>query len=698
MKRDSLSEQNMTITQKTSSSYNSGKYRADIDGLRAVAVVAVIIFHAFPRWFSGGFVGVDIFFVISGYLISGILYRELESGTFSFSGFYARRAKRIFPALLIVLTTTCLFGWYVLTPDEFAQLGKHGAAGAGFVANFAMWSEVGYFDNASDTKALLHLWSLGIEEQFYIIWPLLLVFLYKRKFFIWQLAAVLAVFSFVLNVYFIDTHADAVFYMPVTRFWELLAGGLLAYFHTRTSPRLQYAVSPQVGQILSVLGLAGLLAAFGLIDESMPFPGWWALLPVVSAILLIAAGSDSVINRYFLSNRLARWIGMISYPAYLWHWPLLAFGKILFGNLTKEARIALIMVTFILAHCTYVYVEKKIRFGRVPDLPGQKKGSLLVPKLYVVLVAAVAVNLTIAAGILSARSTSRDFDSLLTAQSDWAYPPQSFSKLSKGMAHFYTRGPESKSYTVFIGDSIVEQYAPRVDFLLNSRDSGTYRSVIFATGPGCPPIPNVVHRARHSHPACAATAMAAYELAHKSNVEAVVIGGNWDNYLSPKNEALAYLDGTRLIPYTEAGAVEAALASLANEIELLSKSKQVYILLNSPKGPGFSPKSMLTGSRWTTLGKNTHREGASIEAFISEYVPIRAKLEMIADRYGAKIIDPISTLCKGGTCPTVSVDGDPLFMDEEHMRPFYVREYAVFIDEVLRANELKSKTTLGAAF
>ena len=158
------------------------KYRPDIDGLRAVAVLAVVAFHSFPSWVRGGFIGVDIFFVISGYLISTIIFENLDKGTFSFTEFYARRIKRIFPALLLVLIACFAFGWFALLADEYKQLGKHIAAGAGFISNFTLWNEAGYFDNSAETKPLLHLWSLGIEEQFYIVWPLLLWFAWKRKF------------------------------------------------------------------------------------------------------------------------------------------------------------------------------------------------------------------------------------------------------------------------------------------------------------------------------------------------------------------------------------------------------------------------------------------------------------------------------------------------------------------------------------
>lgn len=149
------------------------KYRPDIDGLRAIAILSVVVFHAFPSWIKGGFIGVDVFFVISGFLISTIIFENLDKGTFSLTEFYARRIKRIFPALILVLVACFAFGWFALLADEYQQLGKHIAGGAAFISNFVLWDESGYFDNAADTKPLLHLWSLGVEEQFYIIWPLL---------------------------------------------------------------------------------------------------------------------------------------------------------------------------------------------------------------------------------------------------------------------------------------------------------------------------------------------------------------------------------------------------------------------------------------------------------------------------------------------------------------------------------------------
>jgi len=205
------------------------KYRPDIDGLRAIAVLAVVTFHAFPEFVRGGFIGVDIFFVISGYLISTIIFENLEKGSFSFSEFYARRIRRIFPSLLVVIIACFVFGWFELLADEFKQLGKHIAAGSGFISNFVFWGEAGYFDNSADTKPLLHLWSLGIEEQFYITWPMFIWLSWRYKLNFPLIALTVALVSFVLSVKGVRNDSVATFYSPQTRFWELIIGSLLAW-------------------------------------------------------------------------------------------------------------------------------------------------------------------------------------------------------------------------------------------------------------------------------------------------------------------------------------------------------------------------------------------------------------------------------------------------------------------------------------
>lgn len=334
------------------------QYRPDIDGLRAIAVLAVVTFHAFPDALPGGFVGVDFFFVISGYLIGGILLKSIANNTFSFADFYARRVNRIFPALLTVLVSCYVFGWFGLFADEFEQLGKHLAGGAAFVSNIVLLNESGYFDNSAETKPLLHLWSLGVEEQFYFLWPIILWAAWKLRVNILAISAVLFAISFTLNISMLKGDPVTIFYSPHTRFWEIIAGAILAYFtiFKNLQPRF-YAAN-----ILSMIGVA--LVAYGIltISKENAFPGWFALIPVAAAVLLIAAGPGAIINKYVLASRPMVWVGLISFPLYLWHWPLLSFNRIVEGGTpTVEFRLVAVVAAFILAAATFYLIEKPLR-------------------------------------------------------------------------------------------------------------------------------------------------------------------------------------------------------------------------------------------------------------------------------------------------------------------------------------------------
>ena len=341
---------------------NNKNYHPDIDGLRALAVLAVVFFHAFPARMPGGFIGVDIFFVISGYLISGIIFKELAAGEFSFLHFYSRRVRRIFPALFLVLLASCIAGWVVLLADEYALLGKHVAAGAGFIQNLVLWAESGYFDQAADLKPLLHLWSLGVEEQFYIFWPLILWVLVKQRLNIFGALLVLAAISFAFSIALTFTNQTAAFYSPLTRFWEFLLGAWLAWRSIHHSPHSSASAPRQIKNWLSVLGLVLIAAALLVLDKTSHFPGAWALLPAVGASLLIYTGPQAIVNRFLLANRMMVFCGLISYPLYLWHWPLLSFGRILENQgLGAWVRVALVVLALALSWATYVLIERPIR-------------------------------------------------------------------------------------------------------------------------------------------------------------------------------------------------------------------------------------------------------------------------------------------------------------------------------------------------
>jgi peptidoglycan/LPS O-acetylase OafA/YrhL len=311
-------------------------YRAEIDGLRAFAIILVIFYHAFPKYLRGGFVGVDVFFVISGYLITGIVAKEIQAGTFSFLIFYGRRCRRIIPALSIVLLSALCAGWLLLLPDEYQSLGRHVLAGATFTSNLLLWQESGYFDVASELKPLLHLWSLGIEEQFYIFWPIFLVLCYRLRANLILVSLVLFVMSFG-GIFFLSNAGS--FYLLPTRFWELLLGGGLVLAEWRYLGAMNRHIcqfifdeNPDdtklkfIQNLKAAIAFISLLVAATLLTKEVPYPGWGTLLPTFAAGLFISAGRDAWINRVVLASKPAVWLGLISYPLYLWHgryYPLL---------------------------------------------------------------------------------------------------------------------------------------------------------------------------------------------------------------------------------------------------------------------------------------------------------------------------------------------------------------------------------------
>ncbi|MCH5277323.1 MAG: acyltransferase [Desulfovibrionaceae bacterium] len=362
-------------------------YRPDIDGLRALAVCLVLCYHAFPHDFKSGFVGVDVFFVISGYLIGGIILRGLSAGSFSLLHFYSRRILRIFPALLLMLPVVLLAGHFLLFPDEYQALGKHTLGGSAFVANLVYWSEIGYWDVSATLKPLLHLWSLGVEEQFYIISPLLLIFAWKRQYNLLVLSIVLMLASLASNFYFFRRSPSLDFYAPFTRFWEIFSGIVLAALPghaARLRPAwlkfdhgvarvlrrdVESADGTCASNLLAVLGLACLVAALLVCRVNRYFPGYSALWPVCGAVLIIAAGQRSWLNRRIFSHKLAVGVGLISYPLYLWHWPLLSYATILGGEGAglwkwRFIRLICVLIALLLAILTYFLVERPIRFGK----------------------------------------------------------------------------------------------------------------------------------------------------------------------------------------------------------------------------------------------------------------------------------------------------------------------------------------------
>ncbi len=342
----------------------SPAYRADIDGLRAVAVLAVVAFHAYPKSVRGGFVGVDVFFVISGFLISGIILSDLRSGSFSFLNFYARRVRRLFPALIAVLLAVLALGYATMVPGDYAALGEHTLAAAAFAGNVLNYTEAGYFDLPASQKPLLHLWSLGVEEQFYFLFPAILIGIWRVKTARLLLAA-LGAASFILNIALVRHYPSFTFYLPLTRFWEFIAGALLAW--SLIAMRLPQSRCDEGNRIRDAASVVGIVLIFGgiILARKTAFPGWMAILPVAGTAFIIWAGPNAWLNRNVLSRPWLVFIGLISYPLYLWHWPLLVFARN-WLNLAPgvPVRSLAVSLSFVLSWATYRFVETPIRNWR----------------------------------------------------------------------------------------------------------------------------------------------------------------------------------------------------------------------------------------------------------------------------------------------------------------------------------------------
>ena len=636
------------------SAANPHAYRPDVDGLRAIAVLAVVAFHAFPGAAPGCFAGVDVFFVISGFLISSIIFDDLRGGRFSFAGFYWRRVRRIFPALILVLAACLALGWLVLLPDEYATLGKHVAAGAGFASNIVLWREAGYFDTTAELKPLLHLWSLGVEEQYYLVWPLLLFLFRGRRAQMLGMIAAIAALSFAANIGLTLYKPTAAFFLPAGRFWELLAGSLLAYFH-------HYGRLPDAHRnAKAALGAAMLAAAFALLEAGRAFPGWWALLPVLGTVLLIWAGPAAWLNRRVLSQPALVFVGLISYPLYLWHWPLLSYARIAHdGEAPAALRLGLCALSVLLAWLTYELVEKKVRFAKLPAMR-----RIAVPALAASMAAAALAGVLASQGRLLPQSAALPYvREASRAHNDWDYDGDRIILGQTGKA------------VLFFGDSHMQHYWPRIQKLLAEHAAAPLDTIILKTAGGCAPMPGIERKRSR----CSGFVDSGFKLARRPEIDTVVIAASWVGMLQrgdyykvgdPEQRPLEWLT-----PQTE-WVLQGFQAELA---ELTAAGKHVVLMLSSPRGSALDPKSVIDREAMTVhvrrqLAPLPRSELAALTA------PIDARLRRIAAAVGASVVDPTEWLCTESLCPSADAYGRPLYRDESHLRASVARERFKAVD------------------
>jgi peptidoglycan/LPS O-acetylase OafA/YrhL len=656
-------------------------YKPYIDGLRAIAVLAVVAFHVFPNFVPGGFIGVDIFFVISGYLITKIILLSLVSEKFSFLNFFIHRIRRIFPALLLVLLFSILFGWIVLLSDEYMLLAKHIMAASTFASNFIYLGEIGYFDISAHKKVLLNLWSLAIEAQFYIAWPIILWLSWKKKINLLIVSLLLLILSFAFNIIKVRIDPTYVFYSPLTRAWELMAGCLLActQLYNIGSIRLRYPLfrklisffrekASLLPNIFSSLGIFLFACGFYKINQASEFPGWWALIPVIGAFMILASGSSAIINRYLLSNKFLVWIGLISYPLYLWHWPLLVFTNVIEeGEINYKFRLALIFLSIVLAWATYRFIEVPIR------------ANVLSKKLIAVLLIAVMFFFGVIGVVIFYKkgisSRVEKFENISKAAGEWAYPGRLTSFEFKGRT-FRQQLSNKNEITLFVGDSNIEQYYPRVDKLISS-EPNRVNSAVFITGGGCLPIPLSPYGQDHKKCSNLMEDALSYSLENK-NVKNVVIGAQWNGYLSGGFG----LNGT--FEFGTKDYMESLLRLSSYIKQLKNAGKKVYLILNIPTGIELDPKYMVSRGISNFPFFLKIRDGGIERSFLdSSYGNIQVNLLRLADQSGAIVISPMHYLCNTVFCPSIDEAGRPIYKDNTHLRPSYVRDSVFYIDETL---------------
>ncbi|MBK8970401.1 MAG: acyltransferase [Hahellaceae bacterium] len=652
-------------------------YRADIDGLRAIAVSAVVLFHVFPTALPGGFAGVDIFFVISGYLITSIIAREILGGTFTFRRFYERRIRRIFPALLLVLSCTLLAGWALLLPGEFRQLGKHILGGTLFTSNLVLWLESGYFDSSSLTKPLLHLWSLGIEEQFYIFWPIILIALTRLHLSLVMVASLLLLASFLPNIVLVNSDPTSTFYLPFTRFWELMAGALLACLEATQSlktlsirKQLSHLDTPLFRNAIALSGLTFIVTGMLLLEEGMAFPGWWATLPVLGSFLLIAAGPSTIIGSWLLSNRVMTTIGLISYPLYLWHWPIITFARLVYGKLPPlSVRLALVVVMFGLAWCTYKHLENRIKiYSKSKHWDRRIIQGLLALSLLLSVLGYAAWQSKIS-------SRLDHLSSLSQATKDWNYPGDTETSDT-------TPGPNG---VLFIGDSYVQQIYPRIKWLREvQRDA--IKPVTFITSVGCAPIPGL---SRQTRPECLTKISEAYRLAINSpDFETVVIGGSWLGMIGRGDYSDANaLNPEKILNFNDNGTLLMALNRLFSEIEKIKKSgKSVHIILNTPSDDTMAP-TFVTETRIQSGRPLAPTKRISRKQHEEKVAAINPQLVQLAKHHQVPFIDPAEWICNESDCFFSSPEGWPYLKDESHYRAQFVRCRVTSFDHLIRLTD-----------
>ncbi|WP_170211771.1 acyltransferase family protein [Rhodoferax bucti] len=655
------------------------KYRPDIDGLRAIAVSLVVVFHAAPDFLRGGFVGVDVFFVISGYLITSIIHAELSAGAFSLVGFYSKRILRIYPALILVLIVCLVLGYFVLLSREYASLGKHVAAGAAYVSNFVLMKESGYFDTQAVNKPLLHLWSLAIEEQFYLIWPTVLMMAMAKKGRLLIILTLIALVSFCLCVGYTARLPDVVFYTSLTRSWELLIGAGLVLANPQSLQLASKWIFEKIGapilstqvysQLLSFAGFAAICFSSIYFDHTDRFPYWRALVPCIGAALIIASGPFVFVNRFLASKPLV-FIGLVSYPLYLWHWPVLFYVRALTNNRDSFFSITFaLLVSVVAAIATYGLVEIKVRRSSAKKtLSLALFGALVFVGL---LGFAVYQKEGFPTRYPQQEQQARNVDSFTWNEEGYNSSAGCIVKLGEKFKQYCNlMNLDLPPTAVLIGDSTANHFYYGLSVALSEK-GGADNLLQIGKG-GCPPLIGVeaVRKEGGLHCNESTSDMLDYISDHLS-IDTVILTMTGATYMAETFSAVKRGDSYQRLRsiddplINDPGLIlEAGLRLTLSK--LLSMNRHVIVLMSAP-ALTFNPSECLSIRPYALMGPKRESCDISQEDIADLNGVYRTLIAKISrDFPGVEIWDPYDFVCNTSTCNSV-VDGVPLYRDSLHL-------------------------------
>ena len=638
------------------------RYRADIDGLRALAVIPVLFFHAGFTGFSGGFVGVDVFFVISGYLITSIILEDIEAGRFSIISFYERRIRRIFPALFGTLLVSTVIAALILLPDELKNFGQSVTAATLFASNVLFWEEAGYFARAADEMPLLHTWSLAVEEQFYLVFPLFLVLLVRtgRNSVVFTAAAILL--SFALAIWAVPHAPDAAFYLAPMRAWELLLGALLA-MGALPPPRRQAA-----RDALSVAGLAFLLWSVFTFSAETSFPGASALLPCLGTALLIHAGADGPsIGGRMLSWRPIVLTGLVSYSLYLWHWPLLVFGELYaLRELTGAEALGILLLSGLIATLSWRYVERPFR-GRNPVLTR--------PRLFaaagVVMLSAIVTGLSLHLFDGLPSRLPPDVARLAEGVRDRnrnrgkCLKPEIEAVRSGDLCRIGAVGQAPPTFILW-GDS----HAEAIQTAVGSAAARAGRMGMFVGAPGCPPLLGVEIEGREAESTrqCRAFNDAVLDFVRQRPIDTVIMAAHWAWYATGERygregERQVQLGEDEAEPGSDGSNEEVFRHGLERTAAALrAAGKKVVIVAPVPEISASVPTTLALAA-W--FGRDIDIRPTRDAFEQRNDIPLSAMVDL-GHRSLATIIYPHAGLCDDTACE-VERAGRALYSDDNHL-------------------------------